>query len=340
MRPKIHFLIKNAPKVLLGAFFLFTSCDQEKTSSKSPPVEEHTKTSSSTAADPDPSGIDPAETPASPDEVRFLSYNIKNYLTMKRYSREGPPTESFKPENEITALIEIIVNEEPDILGICEIGVKENLEDLQARLKKAGLDLPHVVHAGGRDETRHLGLLSALPIDRTDSEHHLPFVLGDNEYLMGRGILDATITLPKGPTRFIGVHLKSKRPSDAYDEAEMRLNEARLLREHVNEIQAENPEARIVVYGDFNDTRKTPPLSMIMGRKGSKGYLGDIFVKDSRQHLWTHYWSYQQQYARFDYVLVSNSVMPEMNFSRSYIVDPPNWYDASDHRAIMVAFGR
>ena len=339
MQLKLNFFIKNAPKVILGAFFLCSSCKPESDLPSSDQEAEDPQKNSTAPAKTTPSDP-PAETPASPDEVRFLSYNLKNYLTMKRYSREGPPTESSKPKEEIATLVEIIVKEEPDILGVCEIGTKEDLEDLQSRLKTAGLDLPHIVHAGGRDQTRHLGLLSALPIDRTDSEHHLPFTLGDTEYLMGRGILDATITLPEGPTRFIGVHLKSKRPSDAYDEAEMRLHEARLLREHVTKIQEEDAEARIVVYGDFNDTRKTPPLSMIMGRKGTKGYLGDIFVKDSRKELWTHFWSYQQQYARFDYVLVSNSVMPEVNFSRSYIVDPENFYDASDHRAIMVAFGR
>ena len=45
---------------------------------------------------------------------------------MKRFPREGPPTESSKPEEEIAALIEIIVNQDPDILGVCEIGVKED----------------------------------------------------------------------------------------------------------------------------------------------------------------------------------------------------------------------
>ena len=339
MQLKLNLFFKNAPKIILGAFFLCASCKQEPKVSNSSQEEDSSQTHSSAPAKSTPSDATP-EPPANPDEVRFLSYNLKNYLTMKRYSREGPPTERTKPEEEIAALIAIIVNEEPDILGVCEIGTKEDLEDLQSRLKTAGLDLPHIVHAGGMDETRHLGILSALPVERTDSEHHLPFTLGDQEYLMRRGILDATITLPEGPTHFIGVHLKSKRPSEAYDEAEMRLNEARLLREHVNKIQEEDPEARVVVYGDFNETRMMPPLSMIMGRKGSKGYLGDIFVKDSRKELWTHYWSYQQQYARFDYVLVSNSVMPEVNFSRSYIADPENFFDASDHRAIMVAFGR
>ncbi|MDA7888472.1 hypothetical protein N9A86_03750 [Akkermansiaceae bacterium] len=339
MQLSLQFLIKNAPKVFLGAFFLCASCKEESSSATSAKTEEATPAEVAPEATPAKADQD-AESPASPDEIRFLSYNLKNHLTMKRFPREGPPIETSKPEKEIAALIEIIVNEEPDILGICEIGTKDDLADLQARLKQAGLDLPHTVHAGGRDETRHLGLLSALPIVRTDSEHHLSFTMGDDEYLMSRGILDATITLPNGPTRFIGVHLKSKRPSEAYDEAEMRLHEARLLREHVDDIQEKDPEARVVVYGDFNETRKMPPLSMIMGRKGSKDYLGDIFVKDSRKELWTHFWSYQQQYARFDYVLVSNSVMPEVNFSRSHIVDPPNWNDASDHRAIVVAFGR
>jgi endonuclease/exonuclease/phosphatase family metal-dependent hydrolase len=308
-------IFKNAPRVLLGAFFLLASCQGQE-----PAVETG------------------GEADAPKEEIRFMSYNVENYLTMDRYVKGGAREPSPKDPAEIAALVKIIVAEKPDILGICEIGTEEDLKDLQSRLQKAGLDLPHSLHTGGYDETRHLALLSALPIKSNNSREEVVYEINGQERMMGRGILDATIELPGGPTHFIGLHLKSKRELKDFDQAEIRLNEARLAREHCEALLARDPAARLVVYGDFNDTRKTPPLAMLMGNFKSDTYLGDVFVKDSRDHLWTHFWSWQQQYARFDWVLVSPAVMPTVDMEQSYIVDPDIWNEASDHRAIMVTF--
>ena len=334
MFPKIT---QHAPRILLGAFFLLASCKEE-----SPTV-----TPSSEPAPPQEKAATPPTEPQEPappvsrsavasDGIRFMSYNVENYLTMDRYVEGGERQPAPKDPSEIAALVKIIISEKPDILGICEIGTPEDLADLQSRLKEAGLDLPHSLHTGGVDQTRHLALLSAFPITANQSRRELTYELNGVERLMGRGLLHATINLPGGATHFIGLHLKSKRELKDFDQAEIRLNEARLAREHCEAILADDPRARIVVYGDFNDTRKTPPLAMLMGEYKSDTYLGDVFVKDSRGHLWTHYWSWQQQYARFDWVLVSPAIYPDVDKDRSYIVDPEIWNEASDHRAVLV----
>ena len=335
---KKHFF-KNAPRILFGAFFLCTSCKDEPKPVSSP---EEPKTPETAAPAPKDTPKPPEEEPkaAHSNSIRFMAYNIENYLTMTRYKKGGVKELTSKDPREIKALVEIIVDEKPDILGICEIGTPEDLKDLQTRLKDAGLDLPHTVHAGGSDTTRRLAILSALPITANNSQDNLPFQIEGRERLMGRGILDVTIALPNGPTHFVGLHLKSKREVEDLDQAEIRLNEARLARSHCDAILAKDPNARIVVYGDMNDTRKTPPLSALMGQYRSKDYIGDVFAKDSRGDLWTHFWSYQQQYSRFDWVLVSPSVYPEVSKEHSYIADPENWNDASDHRAVVVTFGK
>ena len=310
---------KNAPRFLLGAFLLFGLFSLPVLGQEAPEP------------------VAPADAPeAEAKELRFMAYNLENYLTMTRYVKGGEKVETSKDPKEIEALVKIIVAEKPDILGICEIGTEADLKDLQTRLKNAGLDLPHSVHAGGSDTTRHLGLLSTLPIAANNSQKELVYQISGHERMVSRGILSVTIDLPGGSTHFVGLHLKSKRELKEFDQAEIRLHEARLAREHCEAIMEKDPEARIVLYGDMNDTRKTPPLSMLMGRFKSKTYLGDVFAKDSRGHLWTHYWSYQQQYSRFDWVLVSPSVYPDVDQEKSYIVDPDNWNEASDHRAILM----
>lgn len=342
---------RNAPLILFGAFFLCLFCascseEKEKTNESSSDNAEQSSTPKgpvetiSRVEKPEPKP-ETEEAPATKTEqIRFLSYNIKNYLTMSRYIKDGGRVDRGKPEEEIEALVKQIVSEKPDILGICEIGTKDELLDLQSRLKKAGLDLPHLEHAGGADPTRRLGLLSYLPITARGSQDNLPYTLEGNEMFMSRGILDVTIELPNGPTHFIGVHLKSKREIPNADQAMMRLNEAQLLRKHCDAIMKGNPEARLIVYGDMNETKGEAPIKSLRGHGNSKGFLDDVWAKDSRGEFWTHYWKYQDQYARFDYVFFSRAMKPEMSFKECYIVDPIDFYDASDHRAIMVTIGR
>lgn len=349
MIPTNKMIFKNAPRILLGAFFLLSSCEEETGAipppeSGIPPKEAIAKPSKEIPSNPeDSSGTTKAEAetaaivPTGP--VRFMAYNLKNYLTMDVYRKGGVKERRPKQESEVDAVVDIIVKENPQIVGVSEIGTKEDLADLQARLKKAGLDLPHSHHAGGMDTVRHLGILSALPISGSNSQDQLVFKINDDDFLMRRGILDVTIALPNGPTHFIGLHLKSKRASNSFDESQVRLNEARLARKHCDDLFTEDPEARIVMYGDMNDTRKSPPLAMMMGRRNSQNYLEDAFIRDSRGHLWTHYWDYQQQYSRFDYILLSKVVKAEVDWKKSYVSDRANWFEASDHRPVIVTFG-
>ncbi len=337
-------IFQNAPRILLGAFFLCSSCKEratpEESSAKDPgPVEKPISVNDAGTAIPGTSAtpVEPKETAAETGEgIRFMAYNIENYLTMTRYVKGGDKISSPKDPKEVAALVKIIVDEKPDILGICEIGTEGDLQDLQTRLKAAGLNLPHYVHTGGIDSTRRLGILSSFPIAGNHSKQELVYEINGHERMMGRGILDVTIDLPGGTTHFIGLHLKSKRELEDFDQAEIRLNEARLAREHCDAIFDEDANARIVLYGDMNDTRKTPPLAMLMGKYKSDTYMGDVFAKDSRKHLWTHFWSYQQQYARFDWVMISPAVYSNVDKENSYIADPEIWNDASDHRAVVV----
>ncbi len=276
--------------------------------------------------------------PAFEEEIRFLSYNVKNYLTMVRYQKGGKKTTREKPEEEKAALIEVIVSSKPHLLGLCEIGTEADLAELQTRLKAKGLDLPFSHHTGGADKTRRLAMLSAYPFSATNSQRELTYRLGGNEYPFRRGILDVTIDLPFGPTHFLGVHFKSKREIEEADQELIRLNEAMLTRKHADAILEKDPKAKIVVYGDFNDTRRQPAVKKLKGHYRAKVYLEDLMLRDSRGDLWTHYWDYQHQYSRFDYVLVSRALKPQVDFKSSFILDPKNWFKASDHRAILTVF--
>ena len=282
-----------------------------------------------------------ASQPARPQTdggLRFIAYNVENWLTMDRYvggkNLKGAP----KPEEEKAAVVALLVRHRPDVLGLSEIGAATDLAEIQQDLKDAGLDLPHSHYTGGSDPTRHLGLLSRFPITSTAKPAQSEYQLAGRTYAINRGILDATVAARGKSYRFLGLHLKSKRESEQGDQQAIRLNEARLLRRHVDSILKADAEARLIVYGDLNDTRATPVIKTITGKYNDPTYLTAISAKDSRQQAWTHHWALHDIYSRIDFIMVTRALRQEVDFPSAKIIDDEGWDKASDHRAILAIF--
>ena len=295
-----------------------------------------------------------AETPAPPPEtaigetipaasssessLRFIAYNVENWLTMDRYVDDKLQRDKPKPDSEKQAVVKLLTAHKPDVIGVCEIGTAADLAEIRESLKAAGLDLPHTHYVGGTDPVRHLGLLSRFPILSTAKPAETEFSLNGTTFGINRGILDATIGVKGKTYRFIGVHLKSKRAIDEADQEEMRVHEARLLRRHVDSILKDDPQARLIVYGDFNDTRPTRTFKTITGSYNSPDYLTALPAKDSRGHAWTHHWAPHDIYSRIDFVTVSRALRQELDFKASHLVDDAEWDQASDHRPVLAIF--
>lgn len=279
----------------------------------------------------------PAESPST-EGLRFIAYNVENWLTMDRYVDRKNLKGAPKPESEKQAVVQILVRHAPDVIGLCEIGDATDLAEIQEDLKAAGLDLPHSHYTGGSDPTRHLGLLSRFPITATAKPAESEYQLAGQTFAINRGILDATLEARGKSYRFIGVHLKSKRDSEQGDQEAIRLQEARLLRRHVDSILATNADARLVVYGDFNDTRATPAIKTITGNYNDPTYLTAIPAKDSRDHAWTYHWALHDIYSRIDFIMVSRGLREDVDFQAAKVIDDADWDKASDHRAVMAIF--
>jgi endonuclease/exonuclease/phosphatase family metal-dependent hydrolase len=275
---------------------------------------------------------------ASTDGLRFMAFNVENWLTMDRYVDNERLSNAAKPEVEKSAAVSLMARHRPDIIGLCEIGTLDDLKEIQAALKAAGVDLPHMHYAGGSDPVRHLGLLSKFPITATAEPEETSFKVQGKNYSFNRSVLDGTVEAQGKSYRFLGVHLKSKREVEEGDQELMRQGEARLLRKHVDSILDADGGARLVVYGDFNDTRPSPSFRTVTGNYNDPKYLTAIPAKDSRGDAWTHHWKPHDIYSRIDFVTVSRALRGEVDFDRSYIVDDEGWSEASDHRAILAIF--
>lgn len=271
-------------------------------------------------------------------EIRFISYNVKNWLTANRYVNGKQLQSKPKPDDEKAAVISILARHLPDVVGLCEIGTAEDLAEIQQLLKEAGTDLPHSHFTGGSDPIRHLGFLSRYPIISTAKAQKTEYQLQNRLFFWNRGVLDATVDIHGRHFRFLGVHLKSKREVEEGDEEEMRRAEALLLRQHIDSILAKNADERLVVYGDFNDTRSSVSGKNITGSYNDPGYLTAIPAEDSVGTRWTHYWALNDVYSRIDFVTVSKALKPDTKFDKARVLDDPEWAKASDHRAVLTVF--
>lgn len=268
-------------------------------------------------------------------DVVVASYNLENYLKMERRVDGKTVPDAPKPEEEISATIDVLKQIEPDILGLVEMGDVTMLEDIQRRLKAAGMDYPHREWVKGADPERHLALLSKYPITARDSVDDAPFELNGTRQRISRGILDVTVQLSDSyKLRLVGAHLKSRRQVPEYDERAMRAKEAALFRKHLDAILTSDPDTNLLLFGDLNDTKNEQSIKELIGATGSPLRMRDLFLTDRQGLRWTHFWSAADIYSRIDYLLVSNGLWPEIIMSRSGISNARNWYKASDHRAI------
>jgi endonuclease/exonuclease/phosphatase family metal-dependent hydrolase len=240
-----------------------------------------------------------------------------------------------KPEKQIEALIRVIKEIHPDILGVCEMGSIERFTDFKKRLTAAGLAYADSEYVAGPDEDRHLALVSRFPIVARQSLTNIPFELNGQPQKVRRGFLDVTIEVnPQYRLRMIGVHFKSKLAAPE-GEALIRRHEAQKLRQHVEKIIAEDGNVNLVVYGDFNDSKNEPMFQEVSGVRGTPSYLADLWAKDSFGDRWTHYWRAADLYSRFDYIFVSPALFREVIKAKSTVYRSSQWNEASDHRPVF-----
>ncbi len=273
--------------------------------------------------------------PVDAKDIVFAAYNLRNCLKMERRVEGKLVPDAPKPEAEIAAAVGVVRELAPDILGLIEIGDEATLREFQARLKSAGVDLPHSEWVRGEDPVRHIALLSRVPIIARNSRGDVPFEHNGARLRISRGILDVTVSpADADPIRIVGAHLKSRRTTPEFDEKTVRAKEALALRAHLDGIFGAATDTRLILFGDLNDTKNEYPVRVLLGAPGSPGALRDLPLADRLGFRWTHYWSEADLYSRIDYIFVSARLRPRIAVGRSGISDAKDWAAASDHRAI------
>lgn len=286
-------------------------------------------------------GVVWGETP----RFRVATYNVANYILQEG---TGRPVKTPESRARVCAAIHAMA---PDVLVLQEMGGSAALEELRDRLKGEGLEYPWAEIVPGWDTNIQVAVLSRFPI--VSRRHHTneSYLLAGRRLHVSRGIAEVDVELPSG-YRFtlFGVHLKSRRPVGVADEAEMRLQEARILRAKIEERLSAEPDANLLVAGDFNDVKNSRPVRTLLGS-------GRIRLTDTRpaerngdtvpalrprsdppRITWTHFYEAEDSYSRVDYILLSRGMTREWVPEETYVLAFPDWGLASDHRPVVATF--
>jgi endonuclease/exonuclease/phosphatase family metal-dependent hydrolase len=280
------------------------------------------------------------------DTFRVATYNVENYLDQPTESRKFTKSARAKAK-----VCESICALDPDVIAVEEMGSTNALLELRDSLKKKGLDFPYWEHVQGWDTNIHVAILSKLPFATRRPHTNENFLLDGRRFSVSRGFADVDLQVTTNLTvTLIAAHLKSRRPVPNADEAQLRLEEARALRGIVDEHFKADPDAKLIVLGDFNDVKDSESTKAVIGRgkfklldtrpaeRNGDTATNPVPAFEPRNITWTHYYGKEDSYSRVDYILLSPALARGWVKSETYVLRVPNWGVGSDHRPIVATF--
>jgi len=200
--------------------------------------------------------------------VRIATYNVLNLFDEydDPYIPDGKERLPGKETEELVKLARVFHKLDADVLALQEVENRGVLtEFVGAYLADMGYQ-EIVLYEGNSDRGIDVGLLSRFPIGAVTSHRHRDFVDGNGDPMrFHRDLLQVEI-LPKGrrPFEVWVVHLKSKY-GGADATMPIRLGETRTIRRILDKRLKNEPDARIAICGDFNDTFDSKPVQHLVG---------------------------------------------------------------------------
>jgi endonuclease/exonuclease/phosphatase family metal-dependent hydrolase len=277
---------------------------------------------------------------------RIATYNVENYLDQPTETRHAVKSAEAKAK-----VRESIKAMNPDVIALEEIGTTNALLELRASLKADGLDFPFWEHVSGADTNIHVAVLSKFPIVARHPHTNDEFLLDGKRFRVERGFAEMEIQAATNFTfTLIAGHLKSKLATPNADQAEERLGEAKVLHGIIDDHFKSNPNAKLIVLGDFNDTKDSDAIKAIVGRgkfkltdtrpaerNGDNAPAAPPYF-EPRNVAWTYFYGADDTYSRIDYILLSPAMARDWVTNETYALTIPNWGIGSDHRPVVATF--
>jgi len=196
----------------------------------------------------------------------------------------------------------------PVVLGVAEVENEKVLLDLVSQEKL----LPYKYKVAHHDspDLRGVDVAFIYQSDRFQmlSLQDFELIVPENpqfrtrDQLLMTGVLDQTDTL-----YLIANHWPSKRGGEARS-MPLRMAAAKLTRSIVDTILAVNPQAKVIIMGDFNDN---PTAKSFTVGLGAKGKIADVGINDIFNPMWKMYkdgigsYAYRDSWEMIDQIMVT-----------------------------------
>lgn len=231
----------------------------------------------------------------------------------------------------------------PAIIGFCELENKQVLKDLISKtpLKKFNYGIVHEESADRRgidvgfiyrkNKFKYISHEIIRPVFPFDSTLKTRDILHIEGQVLGKDTLHVFVN-----------HWPSRWGGQAKSEPK-RMYVASLIRKRVDEIYAENPNAKIIVMGDFNDEVENKSLVDVLNAKGHKEEVGPtdmynyMYQLSKDWQLGSH--KYQGHWGTLDHIVASAPLLTEKRknklfadpngahiFAARFLLEPDNKY--------------
>lgn len=236
----------------------------------------------------------------SKDKIRVCIWNLKLYLDTYKMTSKGR-IKAPKTEDEKRAIVTVLKQINPDVLGVEEIGTDKFLKEFLKILHKNGLSYPYFAYAEKNDEYPHCAILSKIPIQSASVKGAEFFQYFDGQSRSPRALLLAEFKTNNKTWFFGSLHLKSRFGSKKKDKdfSKYRSLECIQISKDLSKILKRN--SPIIIGGDFNDTPQDESIKI----------LKDIgfFVLESENKIPTYTWEKKNISYVFDFFMASKSML-------------------------------
>lgn len=221
----------------------------------------------------------------------------------------------------------------PVIVGLCEIENRQNIEDLinQPALKKYDYGIAHFNSFDARGVDVGLIYQKSRFVVTKAKPYVIEIFENDGSRDYTRDILRVTGLLDGEEITFLVNHWPSRSGGEQASRPR-RMKAAEVMKGIYDEIRAENPNAKIMAMGDFNDDPVSPSLDNVMGAIPNKGKVKN---GDNVNLMYTMFKSgmgtlaYRDSWNLFDQFIVTGTLIDQDKKFESYKIFKTEIYSPS-----------
>ncbi|NUQ79311.1 MAG: endonuclease/exonuclease/phosphatase family protein [Polyangiaceae bacterium] len=273
--------------------------------------------------------------------LRIVNWNTRNFFNDKTddpSGHDGPgeagllSTSAYLVKRQMVA--NVIHDLSPDIAVLQELENAQVLEHLRLELQALGSDYPHSLLIPTFD-IREIAILSKVPIESSKTHQDDEFVAPGTfapTYSYTRDCLEAHMTWNGRKLVILGVHFRSKFDPD---DPQKRLAEAAHTRKIADGIAAADPEAGILILGDFNDLPNSPPYNAVIG-SGMGAYTNASVLALPESSRWTY--KYMGMLELIDQQMSNPLLAGMLDTASIKIPHTASVEDASDHAPVSATY--